>query len=71
MVTDDYEAKDEIGEKVKNLESKRQEMIDMWEKKKLEYDQRSEFQAFNRDIEQMDVIMAKQEVNYYIYTISL
>jgi len=63
MVTDDYKAKDEIEEKVKNLECKRKEMIDLWENKKLEYDQRSELQTFNRDIEQMDLIMAKQEVN--------
>ena len=62
MIQDDYTAKDEIAEKVSNLNAKREEMIAIWEQKKLEYDERSELQAFNRDIEQMEVIMVKQEV---------
>ena len=62
MIQDDYEAKDEIGEKVALMELKRKEMIELWESKKLEYDQRSELQTFNRDIEQMAAIIVKQEV---------
>ena len=62
MIQDDYEAKDEIGEKVALMELKRKEMIELWESKKLEYDQRSELQTFNRDIEQMEAIIVKQEV---------
>lgn len=67
MVEEDHPAKEEVAEKVQNMETKKQEMIDMWEKKKLEYDQRMEFQTFNRDIEQMEAVMIKQEVNRKTY----
>ena len=62
MIQEEFEAKAEIGDNIQNLNAKRDEMLAVWEQKKLEYDERSELQSFKRDIEQMEVIMVKQEV---------
>lgn len=66
MVENEHPAKDDVAEKVENMEAKKLEVAEMWEKKKVEYDQRMEFQTFNRDIEQMEAVMAKQEVNFHL-----
>lgn len=62
MVDNGHKKKDEIEEKMNALKEERQQMLDLWEKKKVNYDQCMELQLFNRDIEQMEVIMVKQEV---------
>lgn len=64
MIDDDFEAKAEIADDNLTLIAKRNEMLGVWDQKKLEYDERSELQSFKRDIEQMEVIMVKQEVGY-------
>ena len=62
MIQEEFEAKDKIADDILNLNAKRDEMIAVWEQKKFEYDERSELQSFKRDVEQMEVIMVKQEV---------
>lgn len=62
MVDSGHKNKDEIEEKMNALKDERQQMLHLWEKKKVNYDQCMELQLFNRDIEQMEVIMVKQEV---------
>lgn len=62
MVDNGHKNKDEIEDKMNALKEERQQMLDLWKKKKVNYDQCMELQLFNRDIEQMEVIMVKQEV---------
>ena len=67
MIQEDFVGKDEIADEIKNLNAKRKEMIAVWEQKKLEYDEKSELQSFKRDVEQMEVIMVKQEVEICLF----
>ena len=59
------ETSEEVASKVDNLQVKWAEMNELWDKKKVDYDQCMQLQMFNRDIEQMEVVMVQQEVRIY------
>ncbi len=48
------------------LEADKAALMELQEKRKSEYEQCMDFQIFQRDCAQMDVIMAKQEVNWIL-----
>eukprot|EP00794_Sanderia_malayensis_P015984 gene15984-17594_t len=61
LVEDDHYAKEDIQEKLDQLEADRAELLKLQEKRKSEFEQCMDFQIFQRDCAQMDVVMAKQE----------
>lgn len=62
MIDNDHYEKDIVMEKLNDLKDERSKMTADWDDKKVKYDQCMEYQLFNRDVEQMETIMATQEV---------
>ena len=66
MVDNNHYAKDDVSNKVAHLKEEWAKMMSLYAKKKVDYDQCMQVQLFNRDVEQMEAVMVKQEVCCYI-----
>lgn len=45
-----------------SLETEKMELLELWEKRRVQFEQCMELQLFNRDCEHADATMTKQEV---------
>ena len=63
MIANDHYEKELVAEKLVDLQAERTKMMEAWDEKKVKYDQCMEYQLFNRDVEQMETIIATQEVH--------
>ncbi|XP_065068119.1 spectrin alpha chain, non-erythrocytic 1-like [Rhopilema esculentum] len=61
LVDEDHYAKEDINEKLATLDAEKRALMELMEKRKLEFEQCMDFQIFQRDCSQMDVVIAKQE----------
>lgn len=61
LVNSNHYASDEIKEKLTSLETEKMELLELWERRRVQFEQCMELQLFNRDCEHADATMSKQE----------
>ncbi|XP_048586984.1 spectrin alpha chain, non-erythrocytic 1 isoform X2 [Nematostella vectensis] len=61
LIAADHYAKDEISEKLTTLEEEKKGLLELWEKRKNQFEQCMELQIFIRDCEHTSIMMTKQE----------
>ncbi|XP_074621265.1 spectrin alpha chain, non-erythrocytic 1-like [Acropora palmata] len=61
LLSSNHYASDEIKEKVTSLESEKMDLLELWEKRRVQFEQCMELQLFNRDCEHANASMTKQE----------
>ncbi|KAL8606296.1 hypothetical protein ACOMHN_024191 [Nucella lapillus] len=61
LVSSNHYAADEVREKLGILESEKKSLLELWEERRIMYEQCMDFQLFIRDTEQADAWMTKQE----------
>lgn len=61
LVNSNHYATDEIKEKLASLETEKMELLELWERRRVQFEQCMELQLFNRDCEHADATMSKQE----------
>ncbi|PVD22109.1 hypothetical protein C0Q70_17913 [Pomacea canaliculata] len=61
LVKSDHYAADDVREKLAILESEKRSLLELWEEKRILYEQCMDLQLFVRDTEQADAWMTKQE----------
>ena len=61
LVDDDHYAADEVREKLQVLSSEKSSLLELWEERRILYEQCMDLQLFYRDTEHADALMTKQE----------
>ncbi|CAH3114647.1 unnamed protein product [Porites lobata] len=61
LLNSNHYASDEIKDKLASLESEKLELLELWEKRRVQFEQCMELQLFNRDCEHANATMTKQE----------
>lgn len=62
LLDDGVPQSDEVREKMKNLADEKTQLLNLWEERRILYEQCMDLQLFFRDTDQADSWMAKQEV---------
>ena len=62
LMESDHYAVDEVKEKLITLANEKTSLLELWEERRILYEQCMDLQLFYRDTEQADTWMAKQEV---------
>lgn len=61
LVTSNHYAADDVSDKLAVLDSEKKSLLELWEERRVQYEQCMDLQLFIRDTEQADAWMSKQE----------